>query len=112
MPAIVDFEAFEGSKENIQPLRRGRCPVALVESLKAQAAPAKRREADTMAQRAALETGITSYEGDDPLTPWLKYIAWTQQAFASGAEARAHVVPLLAKCTDTFKADGRYKQNL
>ena len=126
----VDCDLIEQSKENVQPLRRGRDPHQLIKvlghvaaapstaSCAATAAPSvaagcavSRSEAVLKAERKVLEGGIKSYAGDAPLAPWLAYLSWTRQNFLS-ASLSSHLVPLLEKCTRTFLRDERVNQSL
>lgn len=127
----VDCSLIEMSKENIQPLRRGRDPHQLIKVLghtnttskdANAAAPAAangtaagcavvRSESSLKAERKSLEAAIKSYSGPSPLEPWLAYIRWTQQSYLTTSLA-SHLVPLLEKCTRTFLRDDRVRHSL
>lgn len=121
----VDYSLIEPSKENIQPLRRGRNPHALLKAI--QTPPVKadplapptsalapgRTDASMKADRKRFEEAIKSYpsDGPTPLAPWLDYIQWTQQSFVH-ASVKSNLLPLLEKCTRTFLRDARVNQSL
>lgn len=130
----VDFSLLEPSKENIQPLRGGRDPHALLKAINANGAAAtvkkENQSTDTQsgssvgvasghtsasmkADRKKFEEAIKSYPADGaaPLTPWINYIQWTQQSYLA-ATAKSHLLPLLEKCTRTFLKDARVNTSL
>lgn len=110
--SVVDFTAFEGSKENIQPLKQGRNPLALKKQFEnVDKKPTGAVEDKLAKEREAKEAAIHNYEGDDPLIPWLNYITWTQQNYSSGG-LKSYLVQLLEKCTKQFQNDERYRNNL
>ena len=102
---MVQLEAFEGSKENIQPSRTGYNPHKLVQSLTAQHTPSS----DTVlaSQRQILEQAILSYAGSDPLLPWLQYVDWTIASYPSLSPCSS-LLPLLEKATRTFLPSTQY----
>ncbi|GAB5368426.1 hypothetical protein AAMO2058_001318500 [Amorphochlora amoebiformis] len=107
--ASVSFEEIEGSKENIQPLRKGRNPKKLVRALKLREDP-KRAKFLLHQERIRLEKAIHEYHGEDPLAPWIDYIEWAQEAFPSGGE-QAKLVEVLEACTRTLSKDEKYRQD-
>lgn len=110
---VVDFSSFEGSKENIQPLKRGRNPRALkaaFEHLDLRDGHLRLKEV-LIAEREQYEAAIRDYTGDNPLVLWIRYIRWTQNAYPAGG-SQSHLLPLLEKCTRQFKDDDRYRQNI
>ncbi len=61
----IDAVQLEASKENIQPLRRGRNAQRLLHALQVQ------NDAESLAaERQQKEDAIKSYTGTDPLAPW------------------------------------------
>jgi checkpoint serine/threonine-protein kinase len=134
----ADGSVIEQVKENVEPLRRGRDPHALIKALNKgnagtavaattavtcapasasvaapppAAAPAVSSEASLKAERKALEAAIKSYTGPSPLEPWMAYIKWTQQSYPTAAPS-SHLLPLLEKCTRTFLKDERVRHTL
>lgn len=117
----VDYSLIEPSKENIQPLRRGRNPHALLKALQpvtkeasgSSGLAAGRTEASVKAERKKFEAAIKAYpeDGPTPLQPWLAYISWTQQTYLT-ASLKSHLLPLLEKCTRTFLRDERVRNTL
>ena len=115
----VQLDAIEGSKENIQPFRRGHNPRALVRSLQpacaastsftpsSSSSSSSSTDDDVATQRVALESAILSYEGPDPLHPWLQYVQWTLLSYPSLSQS-SHLLPLLEKCTRTFLTSAAY----
>ena len=102
---IVQLEAFEGSKENIQPSRTGYNPQKLLQSLTTQSSPTS----DTIlaTQRHTLEQAILSYTGADPLLPWLQYVDWTVSSYPALSPCSS-LLPLLEKATRTFLTAPQY----
>ena len=103
---VVQLEAFEGSKENIQPSRTGYNPHKLLHSLTPHSSPAT---ATTLlaTQRHTLEQAILDYTGTDPLLPWLRYVDWVTAAYPSLAPCSS-LLPLLEKATRTFLSSAQY----
>lgn len=97
---------WELCKENFQPLKRGRKEVCKQESKVCQ-------KADIEAQRRAFWQELETYNGEDPLEVWIRFIKWTQTSFRSGGH-QAELLPLLERCTrelqhiDKYKSDIRY----
>ena len=106
----IDFDDIEFSKENIQPLRRGRNVERLREAVQMLEKTPDEVASAVKKARSEYEAAIKGYEGDDPLQPWLPYIAWTQESFVSGG-VRSYLVPLLEKCTRKFLDVDRYKSD-
>lgn len=107
MGEVVDFEAFEGTKENLQPLKKGRNLAALKSLIDKEP---KGTDEELELQRCAHEEKIKTYVGDDPLVPWLDFITWTQQAYSSGG-VKSMLIQLLEKCTKEFQHDERYRNS-
>ncbi|XP_013867140.1 mitotic checkpoint serine/threonine-protein kinase BUB1 beta [Austrofundulus limnaeus] len=97
----VDWEL---SKENIQPLRRGRVISALHQALSQQ----QDGPASTInQQRQAFESELRLYEGDDPLSVWDQYIKWTEQTFPQGGK-ESNLVTLLERAVTRFSEEKDY----
>eukprot|EP00899_Mesostigma_viride_P020539 jgi/Mesvir1/28487/Mv15902-RA.5 len=102
---------WELSKENVQPLRRGRDAQALCTSLlEHEKGPRSRAEA-LDEKRRAFAKAIEEYQGSDPLDLWLKLVKWIQNEFPT-AGSKAELVPVLEKCTRLFLRDVRYKEDV
>ncbi|EFJ35846.1 hypothetical protein SELMODRAFT_404118 [Selaginella moellendorffii] len=101
---------WELSKENVQPLRKGRKNVDLLnQGLKAKhKSPAR---SVLIEQRRILLEKIDDYVGDDPLEPWIRCIEWTKEAFPSGG-SQSGILPMLELCLRTFCDDSKYKSDL
>ncbi|XP_075874429.1 mitotic checkpoint serine/threonine-protein kinase BUB1 beta [Nelusetta ayraudi] len=97
----VDWEL---SKENIQPLRRGRNMSSLNRAL------SQLHEGDSTAvnqQRQAFESELRMYEGDDPLDVWHRYIGWTEQTFPHGGK-ESNLSTLLECVVKKFTDEKKY----
>lgn len=106
---MENADALDLSKENIQPLKRGRNTAQLGLALQAQS--------DTALQQMLLkkqewyEMQIRAYEGSDPLELWCDYISWVEQSFPKhGPEA--NLSTLLYKCCQAFKDAEKYKNDI
>ncbi|XP_030298975.1 mitotic checkpoint serine/threonine-protein kinase BUB1 beta isoform X2 [Sparus aurata] len=95
---------WELSKENIQPLRRGRAISALHQALSQQ------QDGVSSAinqQRQAFESEVRMYEGDDPLDVWDRYIKWTEQTFPQGGK-ESNLGTLLERVVTRFTDEKKY----
>ncbi|KAM9842784.1 mitotic checkpoint serine/threonine-protein kinase BUB1 beta [Aulostomus maculatus] len=95
---------WELSKENIQPLRRGRAMSGLHQAL------SQRQDglsSVVIQQRQAFESELRMYEGDDPLDVWDRYIKWTQQTFPQGGK-ESSLTTLLERVVTRFTEETRY----
>ncbi|XP_028294038.1 mitotic checkpoint serine/threonine-protein kinase BUB1 beta [Gouania willdenowi] len=95
---------WELSKENIQPLRRGRAISALHQALSQQ------QEGATAAvnqQRQAFESELRMYDGDDPLGVWDRYIKWTEETFPQGGK-ESNLSTLLERVVGKFTEEKKY----
>ncbi|XP_029972930.1 mitotic checkpoint serine/threonine-protein kinase BUB1 beta [Salarias fasciatus] len=99
----VDWEL---SKENIQPLRRGRAISALHQALSQQDGPSS----VINQQRQAFESELRMYDGDDPLSVWDRYIKWTEQTFPQGGK-ESHLATLLERVVTRFTEDKKYSND-
>eukprot|EP00271_Cylindrocystis_brebissonii_P022775 TRINITY_DN8896_c0_g2_i1.p1 TRINITY_DN8896_c0_g2~~TRINITY_DN8896_c0_g2_i1.p1 ORF type:complete len:1258 (+),score=233.30 TRINITY_DN8896_c0_g2_i1:115-3888(+) len=100
--------AWELSKENVQPLKKGRNADLLNTALECQTE--KRNVPKLLEERRALLQAIASYCGDDPLRPWLRYIKWVKESYPSSTHTE--LLPVLEECTRTFQKDGRYADDI
>ncbi|XP_026211284.1 mitotic checkpoint serine/threonine-protein kinase BUB1 beta [Anabas testudineus] len=91
---------WELSKENIQPLRRGRAISALHQALSQQ------QDAINQ-QRQAFESELRMYDGDDPLDVWDRYIKWTEQTFPQGGK-ESNLATLLERVVTRFTEEKKY----
>lgn len=97
----VDWEL---SKENIQPLRRGRDISALHQAL------SLREEGPTSSinqQKQMFESELRMYDGDDPLSVWDRYIKWTEQTFPQGGK-ESNLATLLERAVTRFADEKMY----
>ncbi|KAM7375667.1 hypothetical protein PAMP_005456 [Pampus punctatissimus] len=95
---------WELSKENIQPLRRGRAISALHQALSQQ------QDGLSTAinqQRQAFESELRMYDGDDPLDVWDRYIKWTEQTFPQGGK-ESNLTTLLEQVVTRFAEEKKY----
>ncbi|XP_029937770.1 mitotic checkpoint serine/threonine-protein kinase BUB1 beta [Myripristis murdjan] len=95
---------WELSKENIQPLRRGRAISALNQALSQQ------QDGPSSAinqQKQSFESELRIYEGDDPLDVWDRYIKWTEQTFPQGGK-ESNLAMLLERAVTRFTEEQKY----
>src|ERR1700737_4420919 len=111
-PQLIDFDAFEHSKENIAPTPRGRSAVALAKAFQPlRSSPQQVRDTHASA-RAQFEKDIaSSADLDDPLEVWLRYIKWTDETFPQGQSTESGIARLIERCTEQFKNDKQYKSD-
>ncbi|KAJ1024077.1 hypothetical protein NDA16_002916 [Ustilago loliicola] len=105
---IIDFNAIESQKENVQPLAEGRSAHALSNTLNMQH---KQRQALLAQQRAEHEALVTSEDNadsDDPLEAWTKYVKWCIDNYPSGQTHESGLIPLLERATRHFKDSEQY----
>ena len=105
---IIDFNAIESQKENVQPLAKGRSAHALSNTLNMQH---KQRQALLAQQRAEHEQAVTSSDNadsDDPLEAWTKYVKWCIDNYPSGQTHESGLIPLLERATRHFKDSEQY----
>jgi checkpoint serine/threonine-protein kinase len=112
-PRLVDFDAFEHSKENIAPTPRGHSALALAKAFQpiSHDSPQDTRSVHA-AVRAQFEKDIaSSTDLDDPLEVWLRYIKWTDETFPQGQNTESGIARLLERCATQFKNDKQYKSD-
>lgn len=105
---IIDFNAIESQKENVQPLAKGRSAHALSNTLNMQH---KQRQALLAQQRAEHEALVISQDNadsDDPLEAWTKYVKWCIDNYPSGQTHESGLIPLLERATRHFKDSEQY----
>ncbi|XP_034051522.1 mitotic checkpoint serine/threonine-protein kinase BUB1 beta [Thalassophryne amazonica] len=95
---------WELSKENIQPLRRGRTMSALHQALSQQQDGIS---SVTSQQRQAFESELRMYDGEDPLDVWDRYIKWTEEKFPQGGK-ESNLSTLLEQVVKKFTEEKRY----
>ncbi|XP_054469430.1 mitotic checkpoint serine/threonine-protein kinase BUB1 beta isoform X2 [Anoplopoma fimbria] len=98
---------WELSKENIQPLRRGRDASALHQALSQQQ---DGLNSAINQQRQSFESELRMYEGDDPLDVWDRYIKWTEQTFPQGGK-ESNLATLLERAVYRFTEEKKYHQD-
>lgn len=105
-PAEADY-AWETSKENVMPLKRGRNISDLNRALRMhdsfQAMTSLDAEAHEMEQRVQL------YEGDDPISVWVQFVRWIEK---NRPEDTRKKFAVLEKCTRQLKDHIEYKNDL
>ncbi|SPO31513.1 related to spindle assembly checkpoint protein [Ustilago trichophora] len=105
---IIDFNAIESQKENVQPLAKGRSAHALSNTLNMQH---KHRQALLAQQRAEHQHIVTSQDNadsDDPLEAWTKYVKWCIDNYPSGQTHESGLIPLLERATRHFRNSEQY----
>lgn len=58
----------------------------------------------------AYELALRTYDGDDPLKPWIEYIIWVEQTFPKAGKD-GNLNALLEKCIKQFKGTEKYDQD-
>lgn len=99
--------AWETSKENVMPLKRGRNVSELNKALRAQDSFQDKLRLEEHAKQ--LEVELQTYEGDDPLGLWLQYIHWIEEKMPEDTRKRFAV---LEKCTRALTDDSRYTNDI
>ncbi|KAF4525050.1 hypothetical protein B566_EDAN001964, partial [Ephemera danica] len=106
----MDVDQIDKSKENIQPLRQGRVSSQLNEALHCQASINLQIQQTIQKKIQDYETALHTYEGDDPLCPWVDYINWVEQYFPKHGK-EGNFANLLKNCLDMFKDYKLYKED-
>lgn len=105
------IESILQHKENILPLDHGRSASKLSLTLKHSNSHLIHKDR-LQAERAFHERQLLEWEdSDDPLQLYLDYISWTHNSFPSGPSADSGLVPLLERCTSTFRDTPLYKND-
>lgn len=101
----IDSHSLVASKENIQPLRRGRDTSQLCAALQAETDSETHQTLEK--QRNEFEIRLRSQTSEDPLAAWCDYISWIEQSFPKQPrEGKLNIV--LQKCLNKFKDSERY----
>uniref|UniRef100_A0A0A9Y146 Spindle assembly checkpoint component MAD3 n=1 Tax=Lygus hesperus TaxID=30085 RepID=A0A0A9Y146_LYGHE len=102
MSPIIDFDAFEDSKENIKPLRVGRDAMTLVKAV----------HSDSLEEiHVRYSQELQRYAGDDPLALWIQYIEAIQTYYTTGDSKRSRFVQTLESCLLEYRDDDRYRND-
>ncbi|XP_053553881.1 mitotic checkpoint serine/threonine-protein kinase BUB1 beta [Bombina bombina] len=99
---------WELSKENVQPLRRGRQMSTLQEVLSQQESSS---QTSIQQQKQNFELEIRFYSGEDTLDVWDRYIIWAEEAFPQGGN-ESNLAPLLERAVKMFHKEERYYGDL
>ncbi|ORZ06296.1 Mad3/BUB1 homology region 1-domain-containing protein [Lobosporangium transversale] len=108
---VVDIDAIELEKENIQPIRQGRSAQVLSRLFSTQ--PVDRaHELALQHQRFQAELDRID-ELKDPLDAYMRYVSWTIENYPqSGAQGHdSRLVSLLEQAIETFKDEERYRND-
>ena len=114
--ASEDAPQWELKKENVAPMRKGVKDVAALNmSLRAQEGLGGGIDDAAKEERRRLWENIKTYDGGDPIEPWLRLISWTEKSFVGGKQ-QVELLPLLEQCTkeitdahlDMYRDDLRY----
>ncbi|XP_006128709.2 mitotic checkpoint serine/threonine-protein kinase BUB1 beta [Pelodiscus sinensis] len=99
-----EWNEWELSKENVQPLRQGRIMSTLQEVLAQQETSS---HTVIQQQKQEFESEIRFYSGDDPLDVWDRYIKWTEQTFPQGGK-ESNLSAVLERAVKTLNEQKRY----
>lgn len=99
--------AWETSKENVMPLKRGRNVLELNKALRTNGSFQEKLKVEKLAQDK--ENQIRAYVGDDPLHEWVQYIRWIEIHMPEDTRKKFSV---LEKCTRVLKEESRYKNDI
>lgn len=118
MEDVINFDAIEDHKENIQSLPGGRSAKALASTfappslLSSTSTPGDTRNLnETIRQDFEIEI-ISISDSDDPLDIYDRYIKWTLSAYPSAqATPESQLRPLLERATKAFQTVAHYKND-
>ncbi|EMP26783.1 Mitotic checkpoint serine/threonine-protein kinase BUB1 beta, partial [Chelonia mydas] len=99
-----EWNEWELSKENVQPLRQGRIMSTLQEVLAQQETSS---HTAIHQQKQEFESEIRFYSGDDPLDVWDRYIKWTEQTFPQGGK-ESNLSAVLERAVKALNEQQRY----
>ncbi|KAG6935672.1 BUB1 mitotic checkpoint serine/threonine kinase B [Chelydra serpentina] len=99
-----EWNEWELSKENVQPLRQGRIMSTLQEVLAQQETSS---HTAIQQQKQEFESEIRFYSGDDPLDVWDRYIKWTEQTFPQGGK-ESNLSAVLERAVKALNEQQRY----
>jgi hypothetical protein len=132
-PEVIEFSEWEGCKENIQPLKKGR----KASSLRKVFAPLQTIQQQTNVPSTTTTTtahdptvicfqnhnekmklGVEREQWEkklleateDPLLIWLEYLTWIEDSYPT-LNKSSMFVETLQRCTRTFTSDSRYKND-
>lgn len=101
-------DILDQTKENVQPLRRGRRVDQLGTVLQAKVNNEAQLELDQ--QRRQFELAILNYEGDDPLQARYEFVHWIEQSYPTlGPESK--LLDLLEDTILQYKNCDKYRQD-
>ncbi|XP_051477247.1 mitotic checkpoint serine/threonine-protein kinase BUB1 beta isoform X2 [Apus apus] len=100
-------DAWELSKENVQPLRQGRVMASLQEALSQQDTAT---HTALQLKKQEFESEIRFYAGDDPLDVWDRYIRWTEQTFPQGGKD-GNLAAILERAVKALNEQQQYYQD-
>ncbi|TIC11287.1 hypothetical protein E3Q14_02333 [Wallemia mellicola] len=107
----VDIQDIYESKENIQPLAKGRSASTLSSIFRSDR-QSRKRELEEQHQKFEEQIQQATEEDDDPFRVYSDYIKWAIEAYPSGESHESNIVPLLERTTRTFKDDERYGRDV
>lgn len=99
--------AWETSKENVMPLKRGRNVPDLNRALRAADSFQDKLRVDEQARH--MEQSVASYAGDDPLAAWSEFVRWIETHLPEDTRRKFGA---LEKCTRALKDEPRYKNDM
>ena len=99
---------WEKTKENFKPRAKGR-NVKKLNTLSENTSRSTALKEKQDMQREAFETSIATYDGDNPIKPWLRYIKWAETEFPSST---AVAMPLYERCTRAFFKNEQYRNSV
>lgn len=83
--ADVDAPAWETSKENVAPRKGGRAVEKLKRTFGAALANPEKEASDGAAKERHEAAIAAATDSEDPLAPWVRYIAWLEETFPTDA---------------------------
>ncbi|QID86093.1 Mitotic spindle checkpoint component mad3 [Saccharomyces pastorianus] len=105
---VVNFEHIEVQKENILPLKHGRSASALLKAIH-QPLTEMSHIKSSFEQRLIDELPTL----DDPITLYLEYINWLNNAYPQGGNSKqSGMLTLMEKCLSHLKNFKRYQNDL
>ncbi|KAI8599744.1 Mad3/BUB1 homology region 1-domain-containing protein [Dissophora ornata] len=110
-PTVVDIDAIELEKENIQPIRQGRSAQALTRLFASQ--PEERAQ-ELARQRQEFDDQLERIDqAADPLDVYSRYVSWTTRNYpqSSGQGHHSRLLPLLEQAIKQFQDKTSYKND-
>lgn len=101
LEAEGDQGQWELSKENIQPLKQGRKATILSVALDENA------QKKLSLERQEYEKELRTYNGDDPLDIWYRYVVWVEQNYPKGGKD-GNIKVLIEKCVEAIQSSEKY----